>query len=207
MPRLLHIKASPRGLDSYSTQLAEAFIQAFKQTHPLYGTDELDVFHANLPAFEAPQAAAKYAVMNGQEPTGAAGRAWKAVIEVINDFKSADMYLISSPMWNFSIPYRLKQYIDILVQPGLTFSYSAAGGYKGLVTGKKAFLMLARGGAYPPATKFDMQQPYLEMILQFMGVEEIRAVVASSTLMAGAAEVHDMMEVAKEQARTIAAEA
>ena len=62
-------------------------------------------------------------------------------------FKSADKYLVSLPMWNFSIPYKLKQYIDLLVHRGLTFSFTPEGGYKGLVTGKPLVAVYARGGA------------------------------------------------------------
>ena len=53
-------------------------------------------------------------------------------------------------MWNFGIPYILKHYIDLIVQPGLTFSFSPSEGYKGLVTGKPVTVVYARGGAYGP---------------------------------------------------------
>ena len=67
---------------------------------------------------------------------------------MIERFKSADWYLFSLPMWNFGVPYVLKHLIDVIVQPGLTFSFSPTEGYKGLVTGKKAVAVYARGGAY-----------------------------------------------------------
>ena len=78
---------------------------------------------------------------------GDAAKVWKGVERVIEAFKSADKYVFSVPMWNFGIPWRLKQYIDILVQPGSTFRYDEEG-YRGLVTGKRAFLAYARGGEY-----------------------------------------------------------
>ena len=78
----------------------------------------------------------------------AQAKAWKRVTGVIERFKSADWYLFSLPMWNFGVPYVLKHLIDVIVQPGLTFSFSPTEGYKGLVTGKKAVAVYARGGAY-----------------------------------------------------------
>jgi hypothetical protein len=81
--------------------------------------------------------------------------------------KSADKYVLSLPMWNFSIPYRLKQYIDILVQPGYTFSVGE-NGYEGLVKNKPVLVVYARGGAFPEGSgmeAFDMQKKYMELLL------------------------------------------
>ena len=181
MSKALHIKASPRGMNSDSTKVAEAFLEAFLKGHRNFGAEELDLFRENLPPFEAPAAAAKYAVLAGVEPKGPDALAWKAVIEVIDRFKSADLLLISSPMWNFGIPYRLKHYIDLLVQPGLTFAYGPEG-YKGLVTGRPAMLILSRGGSYAPGDPMDFQKRYLETILGFIGFTDIRSVLIEATL-------------------------
>jgi FMN-dependent NADH-azoreductase len=170
---------------SFSLQVAKAFVESFRQSHRQHGTERLDLFGADLPPFEAPQAAAKYAVLSGQTPQGPDAQAWKSVIDVVDDFKSADLYVISSPMWNFGIPYRLKQYIDLIVQPGLTFTYTAEQGYKGLVTGKPAMLVLARGGAYGagnPNETYDFQRSYLEAVLRFIGFSDIRCITVDGTL-------------------------
>jgi FMN-dependent NADH-azoreductase len=87
-------------------------------------------------------------------------------------------------MWNFSIPYRLKQYIDIIVQPGYTFGVTQSG-YEGMVKNKPVFIAYARGGEYKPgspAEAFDLQRRYLELILGFMGFKDIRSVVVEPTL-------------------------
>lgn len=185
MARLLHIHASPRAWQSYSFRVASAFLEAFQSRHPGVGVETLNLFTAGIPEFTAPAAAAKYAVMDGQEPQDEAEQAWEKVVELIRDFASADAYVISTPMWNFSIPYKLKQYVDNLVQPGLTFSYSPTEGYRGMLLNKSALLILARGGEYPvgsEAAGMDMQKPYLETILRFIGVTNIRSLTVESTL-------------------------
>ena len=205
MPKLLHIKASPRP-ESFSTQAAEAFIDAFLKAHRDYGVETLDLFRTDIPVFQAPQAAAKYDVLAGKEPAGPAEQAWKVVIDTINHFKTADLLVISSPMWNFSIPYRLKQYIDVIVQPALTVSYSPQEGYKGLVTGRPAVLVLARGGTYTPGSPdaaYDMQKPYLEGILRFIGFTDIRTVIVEPTL-AGEEAAAKALAAAKTQATALA---
>jgi len=61
---------------------------------------------------------------------------WRAIEGLIQQFLAADMYLISTPMWNFTIPSTLKYYIDALVQPGYLFKYTPEGVPVGLVQGK-----------------------------------------------------------------------
>lgn len=207
MPKLLWIQASPRTGQSYSTRLSEAFVQEFLRRHEGWQSEVLDLFHADLPPFEAPQAKAKYAVMAGQEPADDAGRAWRRVIQAIDHFKAADLYVFASPMWNFGVPYRLKQYFDIIVQPGLTFSHSPEKGYEGLVTGRKAVLALARGGQYPPEQPgLDLQKPYLELILGFIGFADIRTVLVEPTLGEGPEAAEKHLAAALPKARALAAE-
>lgn len=85
----------------------------------------------------------------------------------------------------FFIPYKLKHYIDVISQPGLTWSFSPETGYEGLVTGKSATLVLARGGEYssgPVVAAMDFQRTYLEMILGFIGFKDINTVLIEPTL-------------------------
>jgi FMN-dependent NADH-azoreductase len=107
MSRILHIKASPRGNESFSTRAAEAFLSSFLAAHRTWQSETLDLFSADVPEFRAPAAKAKYAVMSGKAPEGEAEQAWKPVIDTIRHFSSAAAYVVSVPMWNFGIPYRL----------------------------------------------------------------------------------------------------
>ena len=104
------------------------------------------------PSSTAPRSTGKYAIMHGQKFTPEEDAAWQQVVALAEHFKSADKIVISLPMWNFGIPYKLKHYIDVLVQPGLAFSFSPETGYKGLITGKPLVAIYARGGAYGPGS-------------------------------------------------------
>jgi len=206
MKKLLHLKASPRE-ESFSARVAQVLIEAVSRRHEGLEVDTLDLSAEALPQFAAPQAQAKYAVLAGREPSGPAERAWKRVIGVIDRFKSADAYVISCPMWNFGIPYRLKQYIDLIVQPGLTFRFSPEEGYVGLVTGRPAVLVLARGGAYSPPAEtagLDFQRPYLQTILGFMGFRDVRDIVIEPTLQDGPDAAGRALEKVLAEARGVA---
>ena len=201
MSRILYIKASPINERSYSAAVADAFVEAYKKANPKDVVKVLDLFAAKLPAFDGAAVSGKYKIMHGKPHSDEEKRAWEKVVAVIEEFKNADKYVMAVPMWNFSIPYRLKQYIDVIVQPGQTFTVDSAGSYKGLVTGKPAFVVYARGGEYAkgtPAEQFDLQSKYFDLILRFIGFTDIRSIMVEPTLAAGP-------EVA-EQKRTTAIE-
>jgi len=188
MAHLLYIKASPRGDRSHSTAVADAFVDAYHQAHPDDQVTTLDVFYDDLPAFDFDAVSAKYKIMHGKDHTSEDRKVWKQIVAVIDEFKAADKYVLAVPMWNFSIPYRLKQYFDVIVQPGQTFTVTEDGNYQGLVTGKPVFIAYARGGAYPPGTDLealDHQTKYVELILGFIGLTDLRSVVVEPTLMQG----------------------
>jgi len=185
MGKLLYIQASPRGKRSYSLAVADAFVESYCGVHRCDEIAKLNVFTTHLPPFDGLAVQAKYSILHGQKHSQEEMAAWKAVEAVISDFRSADKYVLAVPMWNFGIPYRLKQYLDLLIQPTYTFSYSPEEGYKGLLVGKRAFIAYARGGEYPagtPAESFDFQKKYLETALGFMGISDVQSVVVEPTL-------------------------
>jgi len=185
MSKLLYIQASPRIERSYSIAVADAFVSAYKQANPKDEVLTINLFKKDLPSFDGLAVQAKYTILHGLKHTPEERAAWKKVEEVIAEFKSADKYVMAVPMWNFGIPYRLKQYLDIIVQPGYTFSYSPQEGYKGLVLGKPIFVSYSRGGAYEKgsaAEAFDLQTKYLQLALGFIGFTDIRTLVVEPTL-------------------------
>ncbi|MHC4186672.1 MAG: FMN-dependent NADH-azoreductase [Planctomycetota bacterium] len=205
MSRLLYIQASPRGERSKSISTANAFIKAYKEKNPSTEIDVLNIFEETLADFGPIAVKAKYTVMHGQSHTEEELTAWKDVEKNIERFKSADKYVFAVPMWNFSIPWRLKQYIDILIQPTYTFVTSEEG-YKGLLENKKVFISYARGGDYSSeqAKAYDLQSKYFELILGFMGLTDIRSVVIEPTLMEGPDVANEKLEQAKSKAGKLA---
>ena len=188
MSDLLYIQASPRGERSKSITVADAFLEVYKQKNPSEDIKTLDLFKEDLPTFDGLAVTAKYTILHGQKHSQQEAQAWKKIEQVIEPFVSADKYLLAWPMWNFSVPYRFKQYIDIIVQPGYTFSYSNESGYQGLVTGKRLMVIYSRGGEYAEgsdAEAFDMQKKYIELIFGFMGFTNIDSIIIEPTIQAG----------------------
>jgi FMN-dependent NADH-azoreductase len=207
MSKLLYIRTSPRGERSKSNTVADAFIEAYRKTQPQDKIETLNVFTADLPPFDGFTVQAKYAIMHGKKLSSEEAAAWKAVEKIIEQFKSADKYLLSVPMWNFSIPYRLKQYIDILVQPGYTFTFDKEKGYQGLVKDKPLLVVYARGGEYAKGTEseaFDMQSKYIELIFGFIGFTDIKSIIVEPTLQGGADTARQKVDAAIKKAEQLA---
>lgn len=174
MKKILHIVASPRGDDSRTLQVSEAFLHQFLSTHRDWVEDELDLWKESIPPMTMKRVDGKYVLLGGKDLFGEFKDAWDEIIQHIERFKSADLYLLSTPMWNFSIPYMLKQYIDIIVQPKYLFRYTPQG-VEGLVQNKKMIVCTSRGGDYTSDAMrpLDFQEPYLRAVFGFVGIKDM----------------------------------
>ncbi len=180
MARLIYVESSPRKKRSASIAVANHFLEEYRKTHPQDEVVTIDLWKKDLPPFDGDTIDAKYAIMHGKEKTQEQVNAWKKVEALIAEFKSGDKYLFSLPMWNFGIPYKLKHYIDILVQPTYAFNVSEKG-YEGLIKGKKCQLIYARGGEYGSEESVDFQKRYMQTILGFIGFQDFQSIVIEGT--------------------------
>jgi FMN-dependent NADH-azoreductase len=179
MARLLHISASPRGAASESLALAHHFTTSLRDARPDLEIETFDLWDGTLPAFGPEAVGAKMFVFAGQTPTGEQAVAWEAVRLTFERLAAVDQYLFSVPMWNHAIPYILKQFIDVVSQPGMLFEFDPAHGYTGLLTGKKAAVIYTSavyGTGRPPSFGSDFQAPYFEQWLRWAGISDITTV-------------------------------
>lgn len=174
MKKLLHVVASPRGEKSRTLQVARAFLQRFTERHPEWMIDEINVFDESLPRLTARQVDGKYVLLGDKELYGELRETWEEIEQHIARFKEARAYLISTPMWNFGIPYALKQYIDILVHPHRLFRY-VKGQPEGFLTGRRMIVIASSGGTYttPGTVADDHVEPHLRTIFGFVGITDI----------------------------------
>ncbi len=185
MSTVFYVQASPKGTESFSIAAANAFIESYRKKSPDDEIVTINVFDRDLPPFDGKILGAKYAILHGRSPSEDQKEDWVKVEAIIDEFKAADKYVFAVPMWNFGLPYRFKQYLDILIQPGYTFQYSPEEGYKGLLPDRPVFVAYARGGSYPRGSEveyLDFQVPYFKTLLNFIGLRKIEHVIIDSTL-------------------------
>ena len=183
--KINYIECSPRGARSHSSKIAQAYIEQAKKNISDLELNHINPWSLDLPEFNGDMLDAKYSVIRGDNPSDSEVSAWSNVKSIFDEFNSADHYLFSVPMWNFNIPYKLKHYIDIVTQPGMSWSYTPEDGYKGLMTDKTATIIYATGDGYSEGTgfeSFDMQKPYVNLWLTFLGFKQIEKVVIDRTL-------------------------
>jgi len=205
--KLLHIVATPRGHESNTVRVTNALIEELYAKFPDLLVTVLDLFKADLPSVAGENIDSKYKLMTGQALDDHHKTSWEVIEASIKKFLDADIYVITTPMWNFGIPYALKYYIDAIVQPGYLFRYNEHGVPEGLVLGKKMIVVTSRGGDYSPNTymhSLDFVEPYLRAIFNFVGITDLHFVNAQpmdiSATMRG-----DALKKAIEEARAIVA--
>lgn len=200
MAKLLYVECSPRKTMSASIEVSRSFLNAYVAGHPGDEVETYDIWAKDLPAFGEDALNAKYAGLYGTGRTPEQDAAWAQMEALAAPFLAADKLLFAVPLWNFSIPYRLKQLIDLISQKDILFSFNDSG-FAGLLKAKRAAVVYARGldyapsSAWTPGESYDFQKPYMQAWLQFVGVTEIDSIVVERTLFGLEAD---------QQARTVA---
>jgi len=175
MKNLLFVQSSPRGSQSLSQKVAQSVVDDLQAHYPNAKVVVRDLAEDPPPHIGLPLITGMHAPPEKRTPDQA-----KAIVlsdALIDELLASDVIVIAAPMHNFAPPSMLKAWIDHVVRAGRTFSDSA-NGPEGLVKGKRAILVLSRGGVYSngPAKSFDFQEPYLRTVLGFIGIINVDVV-------------------------------
>lgn len=187
MSRLLHVSSSPRNGASESLQIANTFLDAYREAHPGDEVDTWDLWDGSLPEFGPAAAAAKMTIFGGGTPEGDQAAAWRQAIATFERVDAADRLLFSVPMWNAGVPYVLKQLIDVISQPGMIFGVDPRTGYSHLLegSGKRAAVIYTSAVWGPPlGPEFgrDFQSTYFDDWLRWTGIDDITDIRFHPTL-------------------------
>ncbi len=175
MKRILLVSSSPRGAQSYSHRVAQRVVDEFAAREPGAEVVVRDLVRDPLPhlgeAFVSGMA--RPASERSAEEAEALDRSDRLIDELV----AADVVVIAAPMYNFGIPSGLKAWIDHVARAGRTFRYGATGP-EGLLKGKRAVLVVARGGVYTkgPMLKMEFQESYLRGVLGFLGITDVQTI-------------------------------
>ena len=179
MAELLVVRAHP--LDSTasrSMQLTDAFVAAYRQAHPGDRVEQLYLYNVAVPEIDLDLLSAWKKLGQG-EPFVHLHSSEQAKLTIFDalgqQFLHADKFVVANPLWNLSIPTRLKAWIDTVCVAGKTFRYTADGSAEGLVKGKKGLHLQTNGG------HFNGQDPasdYLRKVFGFIGVSDYHEIFA-----------------------------
>lgn len=178
---LLHIETSPRFGRSQSRALGADFLATWTQAHPHGTLETLDLTTTPPPFVSAGWVEGAFSPPEGHSPE--AKEAIAVSDRFVDQLLRADQLLITTPMFNLSIPAVLKAWIDQIVRVGRTFGFAKAGGFEGLVTGRKVTVVVASGSDFRPGTPgagYNFLEPYLRAALGFIGLTDVTFVYAHS---------------------------
>lgn len=173
MSQVLLITSSPR-IESYSTRVGTRLAERIGSRSGSTVTVR-DLTRHPLPHIDDSFAVAR------NTPSDFLTSGQKSVLslsdELLRELFAADTLIVAAGMINFGIPSSLKAYVDHIVRPGITFRYGEKGP-EGLVKGKKAYLVLARGGVYTqgPMQAFNFQDTYLKAAFGFIGITDVEVI-------------------------------
>ena len=203
---ILKIVSSPRKEKSASAAIVDAFLSEYKERAGNFSIDTLDIWQERLPEFDAEAINAKYKGVSGESMTPVETATWEKIKELASRFQRADRIVLGVPMWNFSVPYKLKQLIDLSCQRNMLFTFDGKFYGPSLKT-ERAFVAYVRGQSDEAGFKtvsqpgFGYLSGYIEFWLRFMGVRSVVSLTVEHTWDGLAV---DMIDAGKRQAVELA---
>jgi len=179
MTNILLITSSPRGTESLSTRFATEIAEGI-EAHAGASLTVRDLVASPLPHITPAYIEGRVTPPESRTPEQAEALALAQTL--VDELQTADVIVLGSGMINFSLSSQLKAWFDYVTWPGVTFGYGEAGP-KGLLTGKKVYLVTASAGvfsegAYAP---YDFQTNYLLHLFRFIGLTDVELVRIEGT--------------------------
>ena len=177
MTNILHVTASIRSEESVSRKLGNKLVEKIGQ-----GTDASivtrDLAANDLPLIDADRFAANLT------PPAERDEKQQALADVadalIAELQATDTLVLSLPVYNFTMPSTLKAWADLVARAGTTFRHTESGP-EGLLTGKKAYVVIASGGT-PIGSEIDFLTPWLRHFLGFLGITDVEIIAADGIM-------------------------
>ena len=175
MKSILFVNSSPRGSESVSYRVARGIVTDLISRYANASVVLRDLVQNPPPHLG--QALLAGMSSAPQQRTHEQSDALALSDSLVDELSAADILVIAAPMHNFGVPSTLKAWIDHVARAGRTFRYGPTGP-QGLLLGKRAILVLSRGGVYSegPAKALDFQEPYLRAVLRLLGITDVEAV-------------------------------
>lgn len=177
---LLHIDASPRGERSNSRKLGREFLASWRAAHPTANVIVRDVGHEPPPYVT--EAWVEGAFAPADSHSSAAREAIGVSNRYVDELLAADQVIITTPIYNLSLPAALKAWIDQIVRFGRTFTKGTEG-FQGLVGGKRVVIVVTSGSDFRPTSPggaYNFLEPYLRAVLGFIGITDVQFIYAHS---------------------------
>jgi FMN-dependent NADH-azoreductase len=180
--RVLRIDSSARVEGSITRQLADRLVACLAERAGEVAVTRRDVAQG-LPFVDADWVAAN---LTDPDSRSAAQRQTLAGSDaLVDEARSADVWVIATPIYNFGVPASLKAWVDQIARARLTFRYTEQGP-QGLLANKKVYILVATGGT-EVGSAIDFATPWLKFVLGFLGITDVEVIAADRGMARGEA--------------------
>jgi len=181
MTKLLRIDASARQQGSHSRKLANLLQDEWLSAHPDGKIVHRDLISPVIPQIEEKTVEGYFTP--AEQMTSELRDATALSDLLISEVQAADTLLISTPMYNFTLPASLKAWIDQIVRIGVTFGYNDNNEVQGLLENKTAYIITVAGIPFAGTEMATMDHlvPYLKTVLSFIGFSAIEVISMEGT--------------------------
>ena len=177
MSNVLIINASVREARSHSRKLTQSFVENWQKNHPEDVFTHREVGLNTIPPINENWIASAF--ISPEDRTEQNQKGVELSNELVKELNENDIYVIGTPMYNWSIPSGLKAYIDQIMRINETWKFRSGkpdGDYVGLLKNKKAFILSSRGdtgyGENEKNGNMNFQTTYLKFVFGMMGVQD-----------------------------------
>lgn len=169
MTTILRIQSSANLGGSATREIGQRLVDRLRAMHPSARLVERDLARNPVPHIDP----AFVDAMFTRPDDGALALSNELVAELV----ASDAIVLEVPMYNFGVPSVLKAWLDHVVRSHRTFELSASG-VRGLLEGKRTYLVLGSGAVYEqgPFKPLDHLEPYLRTILGWMGLVDVEVI-------------------------------
>lgn len=186
MNKMLIINAHPKvdSTSSFSLNVLHHFLKTYKELNPSETIEQINLYSEEVPAVDQTVLSAWDKLAKGEPITAEEQKVTSRMAEVLQQFKSANKYVIAMPLHNFNIPSKLKDYMDNIMIARETFKYTENGSVGLLKDGRSLIVIQGSGGVYTNNdwyTEVEYSHKYLKSMFNFLGVEDYQIIRVQGT--------------------------
>ncbi len=172
MKNILHIISSPRMEVSASRKLGKAIVEKIQEKYPNAVVKERDLTKDSVPLLEERHINTFFSPEDSYSSEQTEINDYSTGL--ISELQEADIIVVDSPMYNFSVPAGLRAYFDFTSRAGYTFKYDE-NGPKGLLNNKKLYIAFTSGNIYSEGAYqvYDSNVPYVKNVFGFYGITDV----------------------------------
>jgi FMN-dependent NADH-azoreductase len=173
---ILRIDSSLRSEGSISRAIGDEIVNRLLARHPQANVERLDL-GGGMTHIDAAWTEANFTPADRR--TAQQRELLESSDQAVAQLNRADAVVLTSPIYNFSVPSSLRAWIDHVCRAGLTFRYTAEGP-QGLLGDRPVYLAMASGGV-AFGSPVDFASTYLRQVFRFIGIDDLRLVGAERT--------------------------